>query len=209
MPCSIPHTYLIQFFQSVYDFYRQEENLHLEILNEMSGLLEQLINDSSARYAGLENKSLLPVIKHLPSAVKSAGPRTSLLAQAINQLAPFLNWQRTRGYEVLGEDYLEGYGYCSLIGPGLLVEHEQLKLGFGIWRPGLHYPLHYHAAEECYHVIGHAMMLRRQDEQWKTYCDADAIYNPPWVKHELKTRSGPMFLLYTWRGEVGEDAVLV
>ncbi len=176
---------------------------------EMADFLEQLIADSNRTYPGLENKSLLPAIHHLPVAVEDAGAQTKAIAASINLLAPFLNWKQTAGYEILGEHYLHNYGYCTLIGPGLLIEHQSMKLGFGIWGPGLHYPLHHHAAEECYHILGNAMQFRRENEQWQTYSDAQAIYNAPWQIHELKSTDKPMFLLYTWRGDVAPDAVLI
>ena len=209
MPCSLPRQYLNQFLISVRDFYRQESNSKFELFVDMAEFLDVLINDTSRTYPGLGNKSLLPAISHLPIAVADAGEQTKKIAGAINQLAPFLNWQQTSGYEILGEYYLNNYGYCTLIGPGLLIEHPTMKLGFGLWGPDLHYPLHHHAAEECYHVLGNEMQFRRKNEQWMTYYDGDAIYNPPWQVHELRAVGKPMFLLYTWRGDVTPDAILV
>ena len=209
MPCSIPRQYLVQFLSSVRNFYRQENNSKIEMLGEMADYLDQLIADEGKIYPGLENKSLLPAACHLSVAVKDTGDSTSQIADKINLLAPFLKWQQTAGYDALGEHYLNNYGYCSLIGPGLLIEHESLKLGFGIWGPNLHYPLHHHAAEECYHVLGSPIQFRRDKEHWKTYIDAQSIYNSPWEVHELKSTDKPMFLLYTWRGNVASDAMLI
>ena len=209
MVCNLPKANLIRFFKAVREFYTEEITPELNLLKDITAFLDELISNDSASYPGLEHKSILPAIRHLPKAVSLAGDKTKPVADAINQLAPFVSWKQTSGYEILGRHYLENYGYCSLIGPGLLIEHETLKLGFGIWGPQLHYPLHYHAAEECYHVIGHGIQFRRQGEPWQTFSDAQAIYNQSMVKHELKSTDHPMFVLYTWRGEVEKDAVLV
>ena len=209
MACGIEKQFLNRFLKSVVDFYRQPANSEIEMLNEMVEFLQQLLQDDSRRYPGLEKNTLLPAIHHLPQAVGFAGGNTRSIADSINQLAPFLNWKQTAGYDVLGEYYCRNYGYCTLIGPGLLIEHPSLKLGFGIWGPGLHYPLHHHAAEECYHVLGSPIEFRREPESWHTYEDGEAIYNKPYETHELKSGDQAMFLLYTWRGDVAKDAVLL
>ena len=170
MPCSIPRQYLVRFLESVRDFYRQKDNSKIEMLCEMADHLDELIADKGKNYPGLQSKSLLPAIRHLQVAVKDAGDSTKVIADNINALAPFLMWQQTSGYDALGEHYLRNYGYCSLIGPGLLIEHKSLKLGFGVWGPDLHYPLHHHAAEECYHVLGNAMQFRREEGTMATLC---------------------------------------
>lgn len=209
MGCTIQQRYINQFLTSVADFYRNPVNVDNEMLAEMASFLDQLLEDRSRVYPTYERNALLPAIAHLPRAVEFAGGNTAAIANSINQLAPFLNWQQTSGYEVLGEHYCQNYGFCSIIGPNLLIEHSSLKLGFGIWGPDLHYPLHHHSAEECYHVIGSDMQFRHKSQPWQTFVDGDAIYNKPYEIHELKSADQPMLLLYTWRGEVGLDAVLV
>ena len=208
MVCSIEAKYINRFLKSVYDLYRLPAYSKFDILTEMADFLDQVLDDKSRVYSRHE-KMLLPVIRHLPQALKLAGSKTTELADSINQIAPFLNWQQTCGYDVLGDYYTQNYGYCSIIGPNLLIEHSRLKLGFGIWGPGLHYPLHRHAAEECYHVIGSQVQFRRQDEQWRSFDDGEAIYNKPFEIHELKSSSKAMFLLYTWRGDVAQNAELI
>ena len=69
--------------------------------------------------------------------------------------------------------------------------------------------MHHHAAEECYHVLGSPIEFRRQSEPWTTYQDGQAIYNKPYEIHELRSVNQAMFLLYTWRGDVAKDAVLL
>ena len=209
MAFGVEANYVNQFLQSVGEFYRQPANAGFEMLNEMADFLDQLLDDNSRDYRRQENNLLLPAIYHLPQAVELAGSKTIALAESINQLAPFINWQQTSGYDVLGEHYCQNYGYCSIIGPNLLIEHPALKLGFGLWGPGLHYPLHRHAAEECYHVIGSQIQFRRQSQDWKSFNDGDAIYNKPYEIHELKSSDQAMFLLYTWRGDVARDAELI
>ena len=208
MACGIEVNYLNQFLLSVAEFYRQPVNSEFEMLTEMAEFLERLLDDDLRVYRNDKKNLLLPAIHHLPQAVKLAGRNTRAVVDRINQLAPFVNWQQTRGYDVLGEHYCQNYGYCSIIGPNRLIEHSTLKLGFGLWGPGLHYPLHHHAAEECYHVLGSQIEFRRQSESWQTYEDGQAIYNKPNEIHELKSSHQAMFLLYTWRGDVGKDAVL-
>jgi len=183
--------------------------LKFELFVEMADFLDHLTNDTTRTYLGLEQKTLLPAISHLADVVKNSSNQTRQIIDAINQLAPFLSWQQTSGYEVLGEHYLNNYGYCTLIGPGMLIEHPTMKLGFGIWAADLHYPLHHHAAEECYHVLGNEMQFRRENEAWATYYDGDAIYNSPWQIHELRGVNKPMLLLYTWRGDVAPEAILI
>ena len=209
MACSLQVSYVNQFLTTVTDFYRLPENKGIEMLREMTDFLDQILEAQSRVYSTPEKNLTFKAIQHLSTAVNSAGPKTRAVANSINQLAPFVNWKQTKGYEVLGEDYMQNYCYYTLIGPNLLINHPALKLGFGIWSPGMHYPLHYHAAEECYHVLGGQIQFRRQSEQWQEYSDSDAIYNSPFEIHELKSMDQPMFLLYTWRGDVAPDAVLL
>ena len=209
MVCGIKDKLVNSFLKSVTDFYRLPVYSNIELLADMADLLDQLLNDTPSFNRLYEKNVLLPAVHHLPQAVASAGHKTRAVANSIDQLAPFLNWQQTSGYDVLGEQYCQNYGYCSIIGPNLLIEHSTLKLGFGIWGPGLHYPLHRHAAEECYHVLGSHILFRRQSQSWQRFSDGDAIYNEPHEIHELKSSDKPMFLLYSWRGSVEMEAQLI
>jgi mannose-6-phosphate isomerase-like protein (cupin superfamily) len=75
--------------------------------------------------------------------------------------------------------------------------------GFFLLAPGLHYPLHTHAAQEIYFVISGDIKIQHGIEGSPfDICAGHQSYTPSNQLHSLKTGDAPVLVLYIWMGEV-------
>ena len=154
----------------------------------------------------------LDVTRHLAAVERNTGvPEVDAILDEFLRIAPELPWRQTAGYlDTLSADYLANYGYVQLIGPApSIIEHPSVRVGIGLWGPGLEYPLHEHEAEELYHVLAGAPSFGTEDGCWRPSRPGDAVHNPPWHRHAQRFGPTPTVLLYCWTGAVHADAVLV
>ncbi len=154
----------------------------------------------------------LEAIRHL-DAVESTGtdPAVAAILDEFLRIGPELPWRQTTGYlDVLSAEYLANYGYVRQVGPRpSTIEHPSVRVGLGLWGPGLHYPLHAHPAEELYHVLAGEPWFGTEDGTWTQARPGDAVHNPPWRRHAQRFGPEPTVLLYCWTGDVVSDAVLL
>ena len=153
---------------------------------------------------------LLPVVRHLDTVRPSGDAAIDAVLEEFLRLAQVLPWCQTVGYlGVLSQDYLDNYGYVQLLGPNAIVEHPAVRVGIGLWGPGLHYPAHKHAAEELYHVLAGEPSFGSGDRAFVATRLGDAVHHAPWQVHSQDFGATPTVLLYCWTGAVEPDAVLV
>ncbi len=153
---------------------------------------------------------LLPVVRHLDTVRPSGDAAIDAVLEEFLRLAQVLPWRQTVGYlGVLSQDYLDNYGYVQLLGPNAIVEHPAVRVGIGLWGPGLHYPAHKHAAEELYHVLAGEPSFGSSDRALVATRPGDAVHHAPWQVHSQHFGATPTVLLYCWTGAVEPDAVLV
>ncbi|MCI0431514.1 MAG: dimethylsulfonioproprionate lyase family protein [Rhodospirillales bacterium] len=115
-----------------------------------------------------------------------------------------------RGSATLGTspDFLDGYGYAVIAGPGGLFASE-IALGVLVLAPGLLYPAHAHPAEEVYLVLDPTSRWWRDGEEWREGAGGAAIHHPPNLAHAMQAGSAPLFAVYLWRGQLEVNAALV
>ena len=165
--------------------------------------------DEARGPAGIE-PCLLPVVRHLDAVEPSGDTAIDAVLEEFLRLAPVLPWRQTAGYlGVLSQDYLDNYGYVQLLGPNAIVKHSAVRVGLGLWGPGLHYPAHKHEAEELYHVLAGEPSFGGCDGALLTTRPGDAVHHAPWQVHSQDFGAVPTVLLYCWTGAVETDAVLV
>lgn len=152
----------------------------------------------------------LPGAKHLASALPEAldGPMASVV-HGFMAIEPESPWIQTEHYRVsLGDDYMDNYGYVTLVGDRAILKHDRIACGFFVIGPGRHYPEHHHEAEEVYHPLSGDTLWSLNGEPGTPRAIGEAVHNPPWQLHEMTTRETPLFALYCWRGRVADQAQL-
>jgi quercetin dioxygenase-like cupin family protein len=105
------------------------------------------------------------------------------------------------------EEFLKGYGYAVIAGPGGLVP-ARIAVGVLLLAPGLLYPAHAHPAEEIYLVLDGASRWWRAGEEWRTEQAGAAIHHSSQLGHAMRAGEAPLCALYLWRGDLATDAKL-
>ena len=152
----------------------------------------------------------LPGTRHLADALPEAlnGPMASVV-HGFMAIEPELTWIQTEHYRAsLGDDYMDSYGYVTLVGDRAVVPHQHIACGFFVIGPGRHYPEHSHEAEEIYHPISGDTLWSQAGAPATRRAIGETVHNPPWQPHEMTTCETPLFALYCWRGKVERQAQL-
>ena len=177
------------------------------------------IGDSDARAMLDDVRSELATATPLLSApqtipasalLSDAVPRTALGA-AVAQAAHLFRWRQNPNYTIanMGAAFMAGYGYVEFAGPKEALFHApDIRVGFLLLGPRVHYPLHAHPAEEIYHPLTDGGLWRRGQEDWRTVQPGHVIHHPPMVVHETKAAESTLLALYCWRGNTVTEAQL-
>ncbi|HEY3686284.1 MAG TPA: dimethylsulfonioproprionate lyase family protein [Streptosporangiaceae bacterium] len=160
-------------------------------------------------------RAALPVLGHLPEAMRIAGGGAAAdLAAALDPLLPLVRWGQSPAYvaDPPNAAFLAGYGHATLLGsptahPVAVDPSARVAFGLLLLGPGVHYPAHRHPADEVY--------LPLTPARWSTGTGADAVrppgtplHHPPGHPHAMRTGATPLLALYIWRGDTATPARL-
>jgi hypothetical protein len=128
-------------------------------------------------------------------------PEAKLLFQALLDAAPVLAWQNSYSIEDgFGQEYLNKYAWCDIIGPQGIYFSDQVRIGFGYWRKGLFYPSHSHEPEEIYWVIGGSGLFSKGDESAQHRGPGSVVHHQPYVWHSIDMTESPVLVVFLWKG---------
>ena len=121
------------------------------------------------------------------------------LADAILAFAPTVDWYRI----------LEGASVAPSLVEGLMVGRPEpapdspSRVGLFLIAPGVHYPLHTHAADEVYFVVSGEIDIRHgtTNEPLRIAAPGHRI-TPPNRVHSLNTGAAPCLIAYVWTGDL-------
>lgn len=165
----------------------------------------------TAALAGLDPGTPQPARGAAPglAALGNLGP---LLASAMGDpamvtatraAAPLLDWYRI--YQGAGMDpaLAEGMLAGQVVGQAGIFGAERFRAGLFLLGPGIHYPLHTHAAAEVYYGLAGRLTLRHGlDGAAFDVTPGGYSVTPPHRLHSLTTGERPVLLAYLWAGEV-------
>lgn len=150
-----------------------------------------------------------PVVRWLDRLEPHDDPTIRRIVEAFTALAPVAPWKQTAAYlDAMPPGTADDYGYVKVLGPDSLAPATDVAIGIGIWGPGLHYPMHHHAAEEAYHVLAGHPTFRSEGGEWRGLATNEAFHQPPWAPHEQRFDDACL-LMWAWRGSVTDPAALV
>ena len=152
----------------------------------------------------------LAILRHWPQALARAAAIDPALGSALEALSTAFAWRQNPNYvrRPPSPDFLDGYGYAVIAGPGGLIAAE-IALGVLVLAPGMLYPAHAHPAEEIYLVLDPTSRWWREGEDWHGDMGGAAIHHPPNLAHAMQAGSAPLCAIYLWRGAVDVNAALV
>lgn len=95
--------------------------------------------------------------------------------------------------------------HVELLGPGGIVESNQVRLGLYGLHPDSEYGIRTHPAEEIYVMLaGEAFWKRGQDPY--IACQAgERSYHPSMMEHATRTAAKAFMSIYIWHGDISTD----
>lgn len=139
-----------------------------------------------------------PVLKHLPRALRSAADPdapVSAVGQALEALAPELDWRRRPGSEAAGSGFFNGHANATVLGNGGLEQRRDVTVGLSLVAPGVRYPDHNHPPEEVYLVLSPGEWWQAGGT-WHEPGIGGIVHNPPGIMHAMRAGEAP--LLAVW-----------
>lgn len=178
------------------------------VAHVLDGLAAQALDASHFR---VPDPTQLPVLRYLAQCTAETMLLDADLAAAIAAIADHLQWRQSASYndKVLGEGFMENYGWSQIIGPqGFFAGHDFL-LGFIMFGPGRHYRDHYHPAPELYWPLTSPSDWKRGAGGFETKPAGATIWHRPNVVHATKTAGQPLLAVWCWTSDTATPAKLV
>ncbi len=143
-----------------------------------------------------------PAVPYLPELEKALWPEARDLFKALMAASPSLAWQITYKLEDgFGQDYLDRYAWCDIIGPEGIYLSNEYRIGFGFWREGLFYPPHSHGPEEIYWVLSGTGLFKSGDAEPVSKGPGSIVHHEPWVWHSIDMSQSSVLVFFLWKGE--------
>lgn len=142
--------------------------------------------------------NVLPVCDHLGAALAVETGDTGLdaLLAAFRAIEPDLEWTRRASYdETASANFPDGHGNAMILGPAGLENRTDVWLGVSLLAPSVRYTDHAHAPEETYLVLSEGE-FQHGDSDWFTPGIGGSFYNPPWIKHAMRSGPAPLFAFW-------------
>ena len=127
------------------------------------------------------------------------------LMQAFVAAMPAFAWREPPQKDA--GNYLVGRSAGNvIIGPEGAFPAEDLRFGAFMISPETVYPLHAHAAEELYIVIGGSGRWWIDDAPYSPRQPGDVVHIPSWTPHAIRTDAEPVLTLWVWMGDVSFES---
>jgi Dimethlysulfonioproprionate lyase len=171
-------------------------------------LAEQNLGPAAFRLPGPRR---LPVLAHFEACVAESMLVDADLAAALAALAEELHWTQSPAYSdaVLGEGFIDNYGWCHIIGPQGFFKGDDFLLGFLMLGPSRHYRDHYHPAPELYWPLTSRSQWKRGQGHFVEKRAGGVIWHEPNEIHATRTVDRPLLALWAWTSETSTSAKLV
>ncbi len=124
-------------------------------------------------------------------------------AQAARQAHRLLPWSRTGILDdQISEDISSIFAVATLVGPGALVDHADVRGGLFVQRSNAFYPPHAHAAEETYAMLAGNADWQIDLADWQHFEPGDLIHHPSEAPHATRTSALPILAAWRWSGDI-------
>jgi hypothetical protein len=141
----------------------------------------------------------LPVCEPYLQDALSAGcdrPPFARLLERFRALEPLLEWKsRPQFDETASDNFPSGHANTMIVGPGGLEDRADIWLGVSMLAPHVRYPDHDHAPEETYLVMSDGE-FRHGDSGWFSPGVGGTFYNPPGIRHAMRSGEKPLFAFW-------------
>lgn len=112
-----------------------------------------------------------------------------------------LHW-RQAGFGKLPENLSQEISVTEFIGPDGIFENPNVRIGLLLQSPEIHYPRHWHIAEELYYIISGTANWAADDEKEKLCQPGNFVHHMSGQTHNMTTCSEPLLALWGWTGDI-------
>ena len=123
------------------------------------------------------------------------------LVQRFASFSDQLHW-RQAGFGKLPENLSQEISVTEFIGPNGIFENPNVRIGLLLQSPEIHYPRHWHTAEELYYIISGTAKWATDDEKEKPYQPGNFVHHMSGQTHNMTTCSEPLLALWGWTGDI-------
>jgi len=123
------------------------------------------------------------------------------LVQRFADFADQLHW-RQAGFGKLPENISQEISVTEFIGPNGIFENPNVRIGLLLQSPKIHYPRHWHTAEELYYIISGTAKWATDNEKEKPYQPGNFVHHMSGQTHNMTTCSEPLLALWGWTGDI-------
>ena len=142
-----------------------------------------------------------PALAYLSELDASALPLAAPLYKALKRAIPAIRWQVSyTAADGFGDDYLNNYAWCDVIGPEGVFLSGSYRIGFGYWRKGIQYPTHAHEPEEIYLPLAGNGVFTTGDTTPRRCGPGEVVHHTPFLPHSIDMSEGPLLVLFLWHG---------
>lgn len=142
----------------------------------------------------------LPACDLITSAPGQTSNRSARLVEALQAVAPHLEWRLTYTADEVGQHFLDNYGWFELAGPDGHFITDEARITVGYWGPGLEYGRHHHRAEELYTVVAGQAVFKADGEADREIGPEGTRLHASDQSHAMTTTDSPILTLVFWRG---------
>ncbi|TGQ54498.1 transcriptional regulator [Mesorhizobium sp. M1C.F.Ca.ET.193.01.1.1] len=123
-------------------------------------------------------------------------PTLQALISLFKALEPKLEWKWRATYDnTASQNFLMSHANVMIVGPGALEDRQDAWIGATLMAPNVRYPDHSHAPEETYLVISEGE-FRQADGDWFALSAGGSFFNPPNIKHAMRSAQKPLFAFW-------------
>jgi len=138
--------------------------------------------------------------RHLDGILDHVGSAEKRLVQTFVDFAPNLQWLQSYTEEDFGSDMINNYAHVEIMGTRGHFANNEFAGGIVLFGPQLHYPSHWHVAEEIYFPLTGGALWGRDDGQMVERGSGELIFHESNTHHEMKVRDVPLLALWLWHG---------
>lgn len=146
----------------------------------------------------------LPVCKRfldMALAIETSDPALTSVVDHFRSIEPLIQWKWRETYDnSASENFLMSHANGLIVGPGGIEERDDLWLGVTLMAPQVRYPDHDHSPEETYLVLSEGE-FKQADNEWFSPGIGGTFYNPPGIKHAMRSGDKPLFAFWALRVE--------
>ena len=161
---------------------------------------------AEAYRSGIETAKPTPCPRYdaMEIAILSATERaTQRAAIAARQAHSVLPWSRTGILdEQISEEVSSVFAVVTLVGPGAIIDREDVRGGLYVQRSAAFYPPHAHDAEETYVMLAGTADWQMDFGDWHRADPGDLIHHPSEAPHATRTSALPILAAWRWSGDI-------